>query len=126
MSLVEYCGFREKDIVILTDDQSSPSLIPTKSNILRAMEVLVQDAKPGDSLFFHFAGHGQSVKDLDGDEADGLDEAICPLDFDDKGCIIDDVCHNCDTPNMLTHTCTGHAPYHGEAASLRVPSYYRF
>jgi hypothetical protein len=29
---------------------------PTKANILRAMHWLVKDAKPNDSLFFHYSG----------------------------------------------------------------------
>ena len=112
--------------MVLTDDQRSPNLIPTKSNILRAMELLVQDAKPGDSLFFHFAGHGYRVEDLDGDEADGWDEAICPVDYESQGYIIDDVCDHSHASSTLVHTYLGHAPYHGEAASIRVPSHYRF
>ncbi|KAL8277646.1 hypothetical protein RQP46_009919 [Phenoliferia psychrophenolica] len=35
---------------------------------------LVEGAKPNDSLFFHFSGHGGQVADKDGDEPDGLDE----------------------------------------------------
>lgn len=80
--------------MVLTDDHNDPNFVPTRCNIIRAMQRLVLDAQPGDSLFFHFAGHGDQQKDLDGDEADGWDEAICPLDFDPKtkrGLIIDDV-----------------------------------
>jgi hypothetical protein len=39
------------------------------------MKWLVNDVKAGDSLFFMYSGHGTQVKDLDGDEDDGLDEA---------------------------------------------------
>ena len=42
--------------MILTDDQKNPMSIPTKANILRAMQWLVRDAQPNDSLFIHFSG----------------------------------------------------------------------
>jgi hypothetical protein len=38
-------------------------------------------------LFFNFSGHGTQVRDDDGDEADGLDEALCPCDFETAGVI---------------------------------------
>ncbi|CAG8651204.1 25408_t:CDS:2 [Dentiscutata erythropus] len=90
--LVDLYGFPEdKDhMLILTDDprQKDPTKIPTKANILNGMKWLVKDAQPGDS------GHGGQEKDLDGDEIDGYDETIMPLDFEKKGQIIDDVMHN--------------------------------
>lgn len=36
---------------------------------------------PGDAVFVYYSGHGTSVKDLDGDETDGLDEALVPTDY---------------------------------------------
>jgi hypothetical protein len=41
-------------------------------------------------LFFNFSGHGTQVEDLDGDEEDGFDEALCPSDFDTAGTLTDD------------------------------------
>ena len=43
-------------MVILTDDQQNAMSQPTKVNILRAMHWLVKDARPNDSLFFHYSG----------------------------------------------------------------------
>jgi hypothetical protein len=37
-------------------------------------------ADPGDLAIFYFAGHGSQVFDLDGDEPDGLDETLAPVD----------------------------------------------
>ncbi|KAI4178956.1 MAG: hypothetical protein L6R41_008122, partial [Letrouitia leprolyta] len=48
-------GYAREDMVILTDDQQNPMSQPTKANILRAMHWLVKDAKPNDSLFFHYS-----------------------------------------------------------------------
>jgi len=52
-----------------------------------AMKQFVQKSVNGDHLFLQYSGHGTSVKDMSGDEADGIDEALCPLD---GGVIIDD------------------------------------
>ena len=41
----------------------------------------MSDAQPDDSLFLHYSGHGVQMKDGEGDEVDGLDEVIIPLDF---------------------------------------------
>jgi len=53
----------------------------------------VKDAKPNDSLFFHYSGHGGQTKDRDGDEDDGYDEVIYPVDFTVNGHIVDDEMH---------------------------------
>ena len=66
---------------------------PTKQNILRAMHWLVKDARPNDSLFFHYSGHGGQTKDIDRDESDGYDEVIYPVDFRQAGHITDDEMH---------------------------------
>ncbi|KAJ6164956.1 Metacaspase-1 [Penicillium chermesinum] len=78
-------GYAREDMVILTDDQQNPMSQPTKANILRAMHWLVKDAQPNDSLFFHYSGHGGQTPDLDGDEEDGYDEVIYPVDFRNAG-----------------------------------------
>jgi hypothetical protein len=91
--LVEHFGYKREDMVILTDDQQNPMSQPTKQNILRAMHWLVKDARPNDSLFFHYSGHGGQTKDLDGDEPDGYDEVIYPVDFRHTGHITDDEMH---------------------------------
>jgi len=86
-------GYRMEDIVMLTDDAQNQRQIPTRENILNAMQWLVQGAQPNDSLFFHYSGHGGQTKDLDGDEADGEDEVIYPVDFQQNGHIVDDIMH---------------------------------
>lgn len=60
--LHENFGYQRDDMVLLTDDQQNPMSQPTKQNILRAMHWLVKDARPNDSLFFHYSGksHSQS------------------------------------------------------------------
>lgn len=91
--LNEYFGYKREDMVILTDDQQNPMSQPTKANILRAMHWLVKDARPNDSLFFHYSGHGGQTPDLDGDEDDGYDEVIYPVDYRQTSHIVDDEMH---------------------------------
>lgn len=42
----------------------------------------------------HGAGHGGQTEDLDGDEEDGYDEVIYPVDFKTAGHIVDDQIHD--------------------------------
>ena len=48
-----YWNFGSEDIQILTDDAQDPRRLPTKANILGAIEWLVKGAKANDSFFFH-------------------------------------------------------------------------
>ncbi|KAJ8520069.1 hypothetical protein ONZ45_g3096 [Pleurotus djamor] len=91
--LCEQYGYSKDNIVTLTDDTTDSRRMPTKENIIRAMNWLVSDAQPNDSLFFHYSGHGGQTKDLDGDEGDGFDEVIYPVDFEENGHIVDDDMH---------------------------------
>jgi len=67
-------GFRDGEILALFDGQPDPRLWPTRANVLAAMRWLVADARAGDSLFFHYSGHGAQTQDWSGDEADGYNE----------------------------------------------------
>jgi len=81
-------GFKNEGIRLLVDEGDSES--PTAQNIIDAIRWLVQDAKAGDSLFLHFSGHGTSTTDSNGDENDGNDECILPVDYQEVGAIVDD------------------------------------
>lgn len=92
--LVQHHGYRWEDMVILTDDQRDMSRVPTKANMLNAMQWLVSGVQTNDSLFFHYSGHGGQTKDLDGDEQGGFDDVIYPVDFEMAGHIVDDLMHD--------------------------------
>lgn len=49
----------------------------------------MKDCQPGDSLVFYFSGHGLRQPDFKGDEEDGYDETLCPVDFRKEGMILD-------------------------------------
>lgn len=64
--------FKYKDILVLTDKD-----VTTKRDIITMFEKFVNS--DNDILFFQYAGHGLQTHDWNGDEEDGLDEAIyCP------------------------------------------------
>ncbi|KAF7348728.1 hypothetical protein MVEN_01391800 [Mycena venus] len=92
--LVRRAGYKAEDIVVLTEDSPHARAQPTRQNILDAMAWLVRDAHPHDALFFHYSGHGGQTPDLDGDEVDGYDEVIYPLDYKRAGHIVDDEMHD--------------------------------
>ncbi|KAF3615899.1 Metacaspase-2 [Capsicum annuum] len=82
--------FPQDSILMLTDEERDPYRIPTKHNIRMAMYWLVQGCQAGDSLVFHYSGHGSQQRNYTGDEVDGFDETLCPLDFETQGMIVDD------------------------------------
>lgn len=86
--------FRVDEYLVLTDDQKDPKCIPTRQNILSAFRWLRDGARAGDSLILHYSGHGGSVKDKDGDEEDGMDETLIPVDYEKAGYILDDEVHS--------------------------------
>lgn len=66
----------------MDDGQSE---MPTRRNLEAAMRWLVEDVRPGDSLFIHYSGHGSQVKDVSGDEASGYDQTMVPVDYQQAG-----------------------------------------
>ena len=72
-------GFNESDIIKLTDDTTEK---PTRNNILRAFEEhLIKQAKPGDTVIFHYSGHGALITDPDPyDPKNNKNGTIIPLD----------------------------------------------
>jgi len=61
-------------ITTLLDDQA------TFDNIVSQIVKFTNKTKKGDIVYLHFSAHGQPVEDLNGDEEDGWDESIVPID----------------------------------------------
>jgi hypothetical protein len=77
------------DVLVLTDDQTGLHR-PTKAHILAGFAWLVEDATAETRAFVSYSGHGSHQRDVNGDEEDGQDESLVPLDYQRVGCIIDD------------------------------------
>ena len=69
--ILEKQGFQS---ITLLDSQA------TYDNITRQLLSFIKTIKKGDIVYLHFSTHGQPVEDIDGDEDDGWDEAIVPID----------------------------------------------
>ena len=52
----------------------------THAGITNALAELAKESKKGDTVYIHFSMHGQPFEDLNGDEEDGWDEALIPVD----------------------------------------------
>lgn len=52
----------------------------TYLQITKQLEQFIRGSKKGDIVYLHFSTHGQPVEDFDGDEEDGWDEAVIPID----------------------------------------------
>ena len=61
-------------LTTLLDEQA------TYQNITNQLSTFTNQTKKGDVVYLHFSAHGQPVEDLNGDEEDGWDEAIVPID----------------------------------------------
>ena len=79
-------GFMPENIRTVTDERA------TRQGILDRLKWLLDGAKAGDELVFHYSGHGSQVRDRDGDELDDqLDEILCPHDLDWDNPLTDDL-----------------------------------
>jgi len=92
--LTDAFDYNINDIMVLRDDNNVASLMPTRANILNNLLNLVNQSANLKEIWFHYSGHGSQVKDTNGDEADGLDEVIVPVDYQSAGFIIDDEIFN--------------------------------
>lgn len=94
---------------------------PTKTNILAGLNRLISGSVAGDTLFFHYSGHGTLVPDRNSDEPTRLDSAIVPLDFLAKGTILDDDLRAifCKAPAGVQIFCLVDACHSGTAFDLR-------
>lgn len=77
--LIHRFGFRPQDILTLT---SQTAIAPTRQNILDVFEThLIQQAKPGDVVVFHYSGHGSRVQDPHPISPDRLSGVLVPIDY---------------------------------------------
>jgi len=92
--LINVYGYNSSDIILLHDSTDSNIIksdgLPTYSNIVNGLIALVKASSSSSEIWFHYSGHGTYIKDTNGDETDGRDECIVPIDYDKSGFIVDD------------------------------------
>ena len=84
--LKQYYGFQDEGIKLLLDGDA------TAAGIKAGLGWLAEGGAEADAVrVFHYSGHGSYVADKNGDEPDGRDECLVPVDYQSVGFIIDDV-----------------------------------
>ncbi len=75
--LVKKLNYSQADVRLITDTRA------TTQEILTRLNWLVNGLNAGDRILFYFSGHGAQFAGRDtAGEVDGLNEVICPVDFD--------------------------------------------
>jgi hypothetical protein len=87
--LIDVYGYSKSNIIIM-HDSASPNLLPNRVNILRELASIIATSQNSSEIWIHYSGHGTHIKDTNGDEVDGKDEAIVPSDVYVNGTINDD------------------------------------
>lgn len=79
--LIRDYGFTASDVQVLQDEEATTARIRA---VFRSH--LIERARPGDVVLFHFSGHGQRLPDDPArlDEPDGLDESLVTYDAIDQ------------------------------------------
>jgi hypothetical protein len=85
--LISNCGYNSDNIVMITDETP---IKPTFKNLQENVKSLVNNCLQGDTLFWYYSGHGSVIRDTNGDETNGQDEVIIPIDYKTAGVITDD------------------------------------
>lgn len=90
--MMEQYGYKANEFILLLDESSS-MIQPTKSNILNQLDRVVMECntKNISQLVIYYSGHGTQIRDITGDETDGMDECLVPCDYIESGFITDDV-----------------------------------
>jgi hypothetical protein len=84
-TLINRFGFPVANVRVLTDDHAR------RDSILEALDKLVTETQPEDTVFIQYSGHGSQVKDREGDEPNGWDDTIVPSDSGRDGNEIRDI-----------------------------------
>lgn len=74
--LLSQCGV--DDITSLYNNDGN------KDQVTQAIQDVGSRCGPGDYFIFYYSGHGATVPDKDGDEADGKDECLCLVTTDGR------------------------------------------
>ncbi len=87
--LTQRLGVPTENIRLLTSTGAEPDeKLPSRQNIIDGWRWLIEQARTGDQLFFHYSGHGSQAISVDPNEPDGYDETLVPSDsrtVDDRG-----------------------------------------
>jgi hypothetical protein len=86
--------YKKENVIQLRDDSSDITQQPTRNNILKEMNKIIEQTANLTEIWIHYSGHGSQLRDKDRDEMDGLDEVVVPVDYTTAGFITDDEIFN--------------------------------
>ena len=92
--LIDAYGYDSNNIAVLRDDAADSINKPTCANILSNLSSIIAISAKLKEIWIHYSGHGSQMRDMNGDETDGLDEIIVPSDYAKNGVISDDMIFN--------------------------------
>lgn len=81
--LIDAYGYNLSDMILLRDDTTDTSILPTKRNILNALNDLIANSVNNTEFWFHYSGHGAQLPNT------GKDSIIIPSDYLEAGIIAD-------------------------------------
>jgi hypothetical protein len=84
--LTQLFGFQPDDVRVLVDGRATTDAMKER------LDWLTTGVKPGDTVVFHYSGHGSQVRDRGPQDelADHMDEILCPVDLDWQSKVITD------------------------------------
>jgi metacaspase-1 len=91
--LTTMCGFKPSQVQVVTDENLKTIAAVGRDGMVELLYDLCLASWKEDLelAVFHYSGHGGQAQDLDGDEADGLDEGLVPVDYRARGLLLDDL-----------------------------------
>jgi hypothetical protein len=83
LKLAQQLGVSGTELRVLANGGTLPpgAKAPTRAAILEELQGLATRSGAGDQVLVYFSGHGAQSPDLEGEEADGLDELMLPADI---------------------------------------------
>lgn len=84
--LIDAYDYRASDITILRDDNFTN--LPTKQNIIKEIENIVDKSTDLEEFWFHYSGHGTLLPDTK-DPENNTDNILVPVDYMNNGYISD-------------------------------------
>ncbi len=94
--LINNLNYNPNNMLMLVEDDDNRDRHPTFINIINSLTKLIikMRNKEIDNCFIYYSGHGTYILDNNNDELDKQDEAIVPLDVNERGFITDDILHS--------------------------------
>ena len=83
LQLAKQLGVPDAELRVLANAGALPASAkaPTRAAILAELKDLAARSGTGDQVLVYFSGHGAQSPDMEGEEADGLDELLLPSDI---------------------------------------------